>query len=131
MSKQFYFKQFSLAKVHSLVLLDPYIGPYWYYHSGPEWTWEWCQWTVTSHSSKLQHYWNLTIRLFSVINKTLVVGGLTSLQRSRRCTLRPKPTGHQVDNANLGIDDNLIKQDLENKEDVELSLSARAFNYFR
>ena len=28
MSKQFYFKQFSLAKVHSLVLFDPYIGLY-------------------------------------------------------------------------------------------------------
>ena len=27
MSKQFYFKQFSLASVRSLVLFDPYIGP--------------------------------------------------------------------------------------------------------
>ena len=26
------------------------------------------------HSPKLQHHWNLTIRLFSVISKTLVVG---------------------------------------------------------
>ena len=28
MSKQFYFNQFSLAKVHNLVLIDPYIGTY-------------------------------------------------------------------------------------------------------
>ena len=28
MSKQFYFKQLSLASVHTLVLFDPYIGPY-------------------------------------------------------------------------------------------------------
>ena len=28
MSTQFYFKQFSLALVHSLSLFDPYIGPY-------------------------------------------------------------------------------------------------------
>ena len=29
----------------------------------------------TSHSPKLLHYWNLTIRLFSVISRTLVGGG--------------------------------------------------------
>ena len=28
MPKQFYFKQLSLALVHSLVLFDPWIGPY-------------------------------------------------------------------------------------------------------
>ena len=28
MSKQFYFKLFSLAKIHSLILFDPKIGPY-------------------------------------------------------------------------------------------------------
>ena len=44
------------------------------YHSGPEWTWEWWQWRDTPHSPKLQHYCNLTIRLFSVISRTLVVG---------------------------------------------------------
>ena len=33
------------------------------------------------HSPKLQHYWNRTIRLFSVIYRALVVfvGGLTPL----------------------------------------------------
>ena len=29
---------------------------------------------------KLQHYWNLTIRLFSVIPRTLVVGSQYNLQ---------------------------------------------------
>ena len=37
-----------------------------------EWTWEQCQWRGTLHSPKLQHYWNLTIRLFSVISRTFV-----------------------------------------------------------
>ena len=46
------------------------------YHSGPEWTWEQWQWRDTLHFSKLQHYWNLTIRLLSVISMTLVVGGV-------------------------------------------------------
>ena len=41
------------------------------YHSGPEWTWERWQWTCNLHSPKLQHYWNLTIRLFRVISRTL------------------------------------------------------------
>ena len=37
------------------------------YHSGPEWTREQWQWRSTPHSLKLQHHWNLSIRLFSVI----------------------------------------------------------------
>ena len=45
------------------------------YHSGPEGTWEQCQWRGATHSPKLQHYWNLTIRFFSVISSTLMVGG--------------------------------------------------------
>ena len=40
--------------------------------SGP---WSDGQWTGTMHSPKLQHYWNLTIRLFCVISKTIVGGG--------------------------------------------------------
>ena len=48
------------------------------YHFGPEWTWKWWLWKGTPHSLKLQHYWNLTIRLFSVISWTLV-GGVLSL----------------------------------------------------
>ena len=63
------------------------------YHSGPEWTWEQWQWRGTPHSPKLQHCWNLTIRLFSVISRTLVSGGLTPLQRCSQCILQPQLTG--------------------------------------
>ena len=44
---------------------------------------------------KLQHNLNLTIRLFRVINRTLV-GGITSLQRSNQCFLKPQPTGQYI-----------------------------------
>ena len=46
------------------------------YHFGPEWTWEQWQWSGAPYSPKLRHYWNLTIRLFSVISRTLVVAGI-------------------------------------------------------
>ena len=44
---------------------------------GSEWTREWWQWRGTPHSLKFQHNWNLTIRLFRVISRTLIgeVGG--------------------------------------------------------
>ena len=41
-------------------------------HSGPEWTWKQWQWRRTLHSSKLQHCWNITLRLFSVISRGAV-----------------------------------------------------------
>ena len=49
----------------------------------------------TLHSPKLQHCWNLTIILFSVISRTLVRwgGGLTPLQRCSQCILQPQLTG--------------------------------------
>ena len=48
---------------------------------------------TTLHSPKLQRHWDVTIRLFRVIFKTLVVGGcLTSLQRYIRCILQHQPT---------------------------------------
>ena len=46
------------------------------FHSKPEWTWEWWQWRGTPHSLKLQHYWSLTIRIFSVTTRTLNRGVL-------------------------------------------------------
>ena len=46
------------------------------YHSGPEWTWELCQWKGNLHSPNLQDYWSLTIKLFSVISRILIVGVL-------------------------------------------------------
>ena len=52
----------------------------------------------TSPSSKLMYYWNLAIRLFNVVSRKLVVGGLTPLQRcSRRILLTitlPKRLGY-------------------------------------
>ena len=41
---------------------------------GPEWTWKRWQWRGAPYSTKLQHHWNLTIMLFIVISRTLVVG---------------------------------------------------------
>ena len=58
--------------MHSLVLFDSIRC----YHSGPEWTWEWWQWRATPYSPKLQYYWNLPIRLFGVISRILVWGGI-------------------------------------------------------
>ena len=64
--KQFYFKQFNLAWVCSLVLLNPIRC----YYSGQGWTWERLQWRGTLYSPKLQHYRNVTIRLFCVISRS-------------------------------------------------------------
>ena len=38
----------------------------------PEWTWEQWQWRGALHFQKTKHYWNLAIRLFSVISRILV-----------------------------------------------------------
>ena len=46
-----------------------------------DWTLEPWQWKGTLHSPKLQHYWNLTIRLFSVISRTFVVVGFLPIFR--------------------------------------------------
>ena len=55
------------------------------------------KWTTLSSINtlpKLKHYWNLTIRLFSVIPRTLIWGwGLILLQRCSFCILQPQPTG--------------------------------------
>ena len=66
-----------------LVLFNRYYGPIRCYHSGPEWTWEQWQWRGTPHSPKLQHHWNLTIRLFSVISRTLMGGLLLYIKAVR------------------------------------------------
>ena len=52
------------------------------YHSSSKWIWEQWQWKGTSHSPKLPYYWNLTVRLFSVISRILVRGVLP-LQKCR------------------------------------------------
>ena len=46
------------------------------------------------YSLKSQHYLNHTIKLFSVISRTLIGrGGVTPLQRYSQCILQPQPTG--------------------------------------
>ena len=57
------------------------------------WTWEQCQWRGTPHSPKLQHYWSLTVRLFSVISMTFIGWVFPFLQRCSRCIRQPQPTG--------------------------------------
>ena len=52
-------------------------------------------WRSALHSLKFEHYSNLTIKLLSVISRTLVGGGLTPLERCSRCTLLPQPTEQQ------------------------------------
>ena len=83
----------SIAMYHKQYnLIHRYI-PIRCYHSRSEWTLGQWQWKGTLHFSKLQHYWSFTIRLFSVMSRTLVVGVVTPLQRSSRCILQPQPTG--------------------------------------
>ena len=53
-----------------------------------------------SHSPKLQHYWNLTIRLFSVISKILIEGVLLFYRDAISVFWSPSRLGH------LSISDN-------------------------
>ena len=52
----------------------------------PELNWEQWQWRGTLHSPKLQHYWNLTIRLFSV---TLGGGSYPSAEKQSLYSTAP------------------------------------------
>ena len=61
------------------------------YYPGPDWTWGWWQWRSIPHFPKLQHYWNIIIRLFSSICRTQF-GVLIPLQRCSRYILQPQPT---------------------------------------
>ena len=53
-----------------------------YYHSEPEWTWAQWHWRNAPHSQKFQHHRKLTIRLFCVIARTLIRGGVLSFCRA-------------------------------------------------
>ena len=47
-----------------------------------EWTWEQWQWNESlRNAAKVQHYWSLTIRLFSIVFRRLVGGGVLPLCR--------------------------------------------------
>ena len=66
------------------------------YHSGPEWTWERLHRRGTLHSVKLQHYWSLTVRLFSVINRTLVERVLPLCREAVGVFCSPSRQGHRT-----------------------------------
>ena len=59
-----------------LVLFNPKIEPY---QVLPHWE-QW-QWRGAPYSPKLQYYWDLTVRLFSVIYRTLFRAGVLPLCR--------------------------------------------------
>ena len=87
-TKEFYFKQFSLAweqfQCQNTVLfqtsqpsISTQFSSIWGIDMtlsgttthGPQWTWEWWQWRRTLYFQKHQHYWILSIRLFIAINQ--------------------------------------------------------------
>ena len=99
MFKQFYFKQFTLA-CHSFALslnvkqfyLTHRSKTIRCYHSGPGWAWEQWQLRSTQHSLKLLHYWNLLIKLFNVISRTLVGWESFPSAEMHQYILLPQPT---------------------------------------
>ena len=97
--KLFYFKQFILALVGSLNIktvpvqviqfsISTQISSIWPIDrtlsgaTSPKWIWKHWQWRGDPHFPKLQHYWNLTVRLFSVISRTLI-GGVLPLTKKQ------------------------------------------------
>ena len=73
--KQFFFKQFSLAKEHALFLFDPHIWQ-WLATTPGQWICQRWQWRGILNSSKFHYYWSHTTRLFSVISRALFGGVL-------------------------------------------------------
>ena len=74
-----------------------------FYHSGSEWTGQWWQWKSIPHSSKLQHYWNLTIRLFSVISRTLVAGVLPFCREAVGVFYSPSQLDNNAERRTLNL----------------------------
>ena len=54
------------------------------------------QWRGTLHSPKLQHYWSLTIRLFNVISKTMIVEVLPLCRDAVGVFYIPIQLGHLI-----------------------------------
>ena len=103
MIKHIYFKQFNLAchlLKHSLNVkqfkLTHRQDPFRCYHSGTDRAWKWWQWRCTPYSPKLQHYWNFSIRLFSVISETLVRWDLTLCRDAVRVFYSPSRLGCRI-----------------------------------
>ena len=72
-----------------LVLFNPLIGPYQVLPLWPRVDLGAMVMKGTPHSPNLQHYCNLTIRLFSVIYRTLGGGGQTVLFQIIQFNIRP------------------------------------------
>ena len=85
-------KSFVYTQFKRQFYLTQRLGPFRCYHSGPLRQLVQCQWRVPSDSPKLQD-WSLTIRLFDVISRTLVMAGFIFLQRCSWCILQPLLTG--------------------------------------
>ena len=62
------------------------------YHSGPEWTIEWGQWSGIPHSSNLQNCQPNHPMILCHIHDTRWGMVLTPLQKCSRCILQPQPT---------------------------------------
>ena len=78
MSKQFCFKQISLACTQFIS-----VWPINRTLSGVTTIWERWQWRGTLNYTKLQHYWNINIRLFWVLSRSLVgVGSYPAAEKS-------------------------------------------------
>ena len=78
------------------VLYDQKIGPYQVLPLRAECTWERWQWRGILHSSKPQHNWNFTIRLFSVISRRLVGGEGSYPSADLQLIYSPTPPTHQL-----------------------------------
>ena len=65
------------------------------YRFRPEWGWVRWQRTGTPHSPKFQLYWNLTIRLYSVISRTLIGRFLLLCRGAVSVFYSPSRLGHR------------------------------------
>ena len=83
------------------------------------------QWRGTLYSPKLQHYWNLTIRLFSIISRTLVGVGVSYPSGEKQLVYSTALTDKQKEpreNANV-FENNTSKN-------VSIFLGAYSYNFF-
>ena len=93
MSKQFYFKKFSLAWVYSFVKFKPQVGiRFFQIESGSG------EKKKYPTFPKLQHYWSLTFRLFSVITENALGAFYTFVKKHPTYSTAPADDyGEKVD----------------------------------
>ena len=101
------------------------LNPFRCYHYWPKWTWDWWLWWSTPHSPK--HHWSLSIRLFSVISRTLV--GVGSYLSSEMQLEYFTPSANWADRTwrNCSILWTfLVKQDEDTKMDTHVAGSSNS-----